>query len=93
MKYYAAAAVATLLMASPSFVLALGDESFGNAPAVKQPGWAEGVLDVNIRNHFQATLEQIEKAKEKPGNGDRLKRERVIAKEIAEFKKAIGEKK
>jgi len=49
--------------------------------------------DVNIRNHFQATLEQIEKAKEKPGSEDHLKRERTIAKEIADFKKATGEKK
>ncbi|HEV3439555.1 MAG TPA: HEAT repeat domain-containing protein [Gemmata sp.] len=56
--------------------------------------------DANIRNHFQATLERIEKAKEKreqskekPEQEDRLKRERAISKEIAEFKKAIGEKK
>ena len=36
----------TLLFVFPATVLALGMETFGNAPAVKQPGWAEGVIDV-----------------------------------------------
>jgi hypothetical protein len=62
----------------------------------------EGLDDpnANIRNHFQATLARIEKAKEKHGRAkekhgqeDRRKRELAIAKEIAELKKAIGERK
>ncbi len=56
--------------------------------------------DMNIRNHFQASLDRIEQAKqkseeakEKTAKEERLKRERAIAKEIADFKKASGEKK
>src|SRR5262249_1056175 len=32
--------------ALPATVLALATEKFGNAPMVKQPDWAEGVVDV-----------------------------------------------
>jgi hypothetical protein len=46
MKYVAAAALVALRLAFPPAALALGEEQFGNAPRVKQPGWAEGVLDV-----------------------------------------------
>lgn len=35
-----------LLFVLPSTALALGEESFGNAPVVKQPEWADGVLAV-----------------------------------------------
>lgn len=35
-----------LSLAVPAPVLAVGEESFGNAPVVQQPGWAEGVIDV-----------------------------------------------
>jgi hypothetical protein len=44
MKYVAVSAL--LLLALPATVRALATETFGNSPAVKQPGWAEGVLDV-----------------------------------------------
>jgi hypothetical protein len=37
---------AVALLATPAAALALSFESFGNAPLGKQPGWAEGVLDV-----------------------------------------------
>jgi hypothetical protein len=46
MKVVVGTALVALLLASPGPVLALGTETFGNAPAVKQPEWAEGVLDV-----------------------------------------------
>jgi HEAT repeat protein len=56
--------------------------------------------DMNVRNHFQATLDRIEIAKQKRerekdkiGKEERLKREKAIAKEIADFKKANSEKK
>src|SRR2546425_10574825 len=38
--------VVAFLLAFPAWVLALGEESFGNAPKVKQPEWADGVIDV-----------------------------------------------
>jgi hypothetical protein len=44
MKVVAIAAAALLTL--PATALALSFESFGNAPVGKQPGWAEGVLDV-----------------------------------------------
>jgi hypothetical protein len=34
------------LLFAPAHAFALGEELFGNAPRVKQPEWAEGVLDV-----------------------------------------------
>jgi hypothetical protein len=37
---------AVLLLALPATALALSFESFGNAPLGKQPGWAEGLLEV-----------------------------------------------
>jgi hypothetical protein len=46
MKLAAITALLTLSFVFPAPVLALGMETFGNAPAVKQPDWAEGVLDV-----------------------------------------------
>src|SRR5205085_2599004 len=46
MKTVAGTAVVALLFALPATVLALATETFGNAPAVKQPDWAEGVIDV-----------------------------------------------
>jgi hypothetical protein len=39
-------AAAALLLALPAAALALGEESFGNAPKLRQPDWAEGVLGV-----------------------------------------------
>jgi hypothetical protein len=39
-------AALAVLLAFPSVVLALGMEKFGNAPVVKQSGWADGVLEV-----------------------------------------------
>ncbi|HEV3204839.1 MAG TPA: HEAT repeat domain-containing protein [Gemmataceae bacterium] len=36
----------TMLLVLPAGVLALGTETFGNDPAVKQPEWAEGIVDV-----------------------------------------------
>jgi hypothetical protein len=39
-------ALLALALAFPNSVLALGEESFGNAPRVPQPEWAEGVIDV-----------------------------------------------
>jgi len=44
MKIIAIAAAA--LFALPATALALAEEAIGNAPRVKQPEWAEGVLDV-----------------------------------------------
>jgi HEAT repeats len=41
-----AIAVAAALLAIPAAALALRHETVGNAPAVEQPGWAEGVLAV-----------------------------------------------
>src|SRR5262245_44235735 len=46
MKLVVGTALATLLLASPARALALATETFGNAPTVKQPDWAEGVLGV-----------------------------------------------
>src|SRR6516162_10429648 len=46
MKTVAGVIVVGLLLALPATALALATETFGNAPAVKQPDWAEGVLDV-----------------------------------------------
>jgi hypothetical protein len=40
------ALAAALMLAMPAFVLALGMETFGNGPVVRQPEWREGVLDV-----------------------------------------------
>lgn len=45
MKIVARLAV-LLLLALPVTVLALGTESFGNAPVANQPDWAVGVVDV-----------------------------------------------
>jgi hypothetical protein len=45
-KIIAGTAVMTLFLALPATVLALGMETFGNTPAVKQPDWADGVVDV-----------------------------------------------
>src|SRR5262245_38240461 len=54
MKVVAIAAAAALL-AVPAAALALRFETFGNAPAAKQPGWAEGVLDVvNLESRVYA---------------------------------------
>jgi len=39
-------AILVTLFAPRQPVLALGTESFGNAPAVAQPGWAAGIVDV-----------------------------------------------
>jgi hypothetical protein len=46
MKIGVSLSIATLVLALPSTVCALGMESFGNAPAANQPEWAKGVLDV-----------------------------------------------
>jgi hypothetical protein len=46
MKICAGITILTLLLALPSTVRALGQETFGNAPAVNQPEWAKGILDV-----------------------------------------------
>lgn len=46
MKIFAGITLLTLLLTLPSTALALATESFGNAPAVNQPGWAQGVIDV-----------------------------------------------
>jgi hypothetical protein len=46
MKMVASTTVVTLLLALPPAVLALATETFGNAPVVKQPEWAEGIIDV-----------------------------------------------
>ncbi|MCI0376832.1 MAG: HEAT repeat domain-containing protein [Gemmataceae bacterium] len=46
MTIFASAVVITLLFALPGNVFALGTETFGNAPAVEQPEWAKGVIDV-----------------------------------------------
>src|SRR5262249_31132830 len=35
-----------LLLTLPASVLALGTETFGNAPVVRQPEWSDGVLEV-----------------------------------------------
>jgi len=46
MRICAGIAIATLLLALPSAVFALATETFGNAPAVNQPEWAKGIIDV-----------------------------------------------
>ena len=46
MKIPANVMALTLLLMLPVSVFALGTETFGNAPAVKQPEWADGVIDV-----------------------------------------------
>src|SRR5215471_11725946 len=46
MKITAAMTFVILFLGLPEVALALGMETFGNAPAVKQPDWAEGILDV-----------------------------------------------
>jgi hypothetical protein len=46
MKMVAGMAFVALFLAWPATVLALGTESFGNAPVVKQRDWAEGIVDV-----------------------------------------------
>jgi hypothetical protein len=54
MKAIAIAAAAALL-ALPATALALAEVTVGNAPMVKQPGWAEGVLDVvNLQSRVYA---------------------------------------
>jgi hypothetical protein len=53
MKILAGTALMTLFLALPATVLALGMETFGNAPAVKQPDWADGVVDVvNLKSRI-----------------------------------------
>jgi hypothetical protein len=49
-------ALLALLLAFPTSVFALGEEAFGNGPRVKQPDWADGVVDVvnlNSRVYMQ----------------------------------------
>src|SRR5262249_10236991 len=46
MKMTAAMIFVTLFLVLPGVALALGMETFGNSPAVKQPDWADGVVDV-----------------------------------------------
>jgi hypothetical protein len=46
MKAVAATIIVILVLALPATVLALAEESFGNSPHVKQPEWADGVIDV-----------------------------------------------
>src|ERR1700678_4556702 len=46
MKIGASLLLTTLVLAFPSVVLALGQESFGNTPVANQPEWVKGVLDV-----------------------------------------------
>src|SRR5262249_23940339 len=46
MKVTGITVVAAALLVFPTSVLALCEERFGKAPVVKQPEWAEGVLDV-----------------------------------------------
>src|SRR5262245_16988259 len=46
MRLAAATVVVILLLALPATVFALATETFGNAPQVKQPEWADGVVDV-----------------------------------------------
>ena len=46
MKIPAHVMALTLLLMLPVSAFALGTETFGNAPAVKQPEWADGVIDV-----------------------------------------------
>jgi hypothetical protein len=46
MKIVAGTALVTLFLALPATAFAMGMETVGNAPAVKQPDWADGVVDV-----------------------------------------------
>jgi hypothetical protein len=46
MRIVVGTALVSLFVALPTTALALGTEKFGNAPVVKQPEWAEGVVDV-----------------------------------------------
>lgn len=46
MKIVSGTVVVVLTLALPALVLALAEETFGNRPMVKQPDWAEGVVDV-----------------------------------------------
>jgi hypothetical protein len=46
MKLVSSTMVVALFLAWPQAAFALGMETFGNAPATKQPEWAEGVVDV-----------------------------------------------
>jgi hypothetical protein len=46
MKIVAASLALLLVLALPATALALATEAFGNDPMVKQPDWAEGVVDV-----------------------------------------------
>src|SRR5262245_15341995 len=55
MKTVASSAVVTLLLVLPPRILALGMETFGNAPAAKQPDWAEGILEVvNLKSRVSS---------------------------------------
>jgi hypothetical protein len=45
MKILSGVACVSLILV-PAPVLALGEETFGNAPLVKQPDWVDGVIDV-----------------------------------------------
>jgi hypothetical protein len=58
MKIIAITAVMAAFLATPTTALALSSvqETFGNAPVVKQPEWAEGVLDVvNLKSRVYLT--------------------------------------
>src|SRR5262245_46522536 len=46
MKVAITLVVVAVVLAFPAVALALATETFGNAPMVKQPGWADGVIDV-----------------------------------------------
>jgi len=49
--------------------------------------------DAYIRNAFQTALDSLAKAKDTPSDGDRIRRELAIAREISEFKKGAAESK
>jgi hypothetical protein len=46
MKPLAGAAALSLFLAMPASVMALATSTSGNAPVPRQPGWAEGIVDV-----------------------------------------------
>src|SRR5262245_347997 len=53
MKLVTCLAALALLLACPAAALALGEEKFGNAPAVRQPGWPDGALEVvNLKSRI-----------------------------------------
>lgn len=65
----------------------LGTQAKAAVPVLKQ---GLNDPDGNVRSAYQAALEQIESARDEPGQAERLKRERAILDEINEFKKAAG---